>query len=126
MQLNFRKEEERFERMLKYLVSSIGLDSPKLSFIGVFLNKGGSIHFLKFYILVVFKKCTKARYVMNQWYEWDQEHSISWIKLVKDLCLMSSSILASVSTNHPNYNKKEQTNSFLIKTRWSTQIQYFL
>ena len=66
MQLNFRKEEERFERMLKYLVSSIGLDSPKLSFIGVFLNKGGSIHFFKFYILVVLKKCTKARYVMNQ------------------------------------------------------------
>jgi len=67
------KCEALFERMLKYLLASIQLDSPKLSFIGVFLNK---------------------------------DFSVAWIKLVKELCSTSSSILTTTTHNIPNFNKK--------------------
>ena len=67
------KEELMFERMMKYLVGSLSLDSPKHSFIGVFLIK---------------------------------DYSVSWIKLVKDLCTTSTSILTTLNPNIQNYNKK--------------------
>jgi hypothetical protein len=38
-----RKERERLERMLKYIVASLDLDSPKASYIGVFLLKEHSV-----------------------------------------------------------------------------------
>ena len=38
-----RKERERLERLLKYVVASLDLDSPKTSYIGVFLLKDHSL-----------------------------------------------------------------------------------
>jgi len=71
--LDPRKDEVRFERMMKYLVASLNEENPKLSFVGVFLNK---------------------------------EFSVAWIKVVKNLCTVSSTILGNISANIPNFNKK--------------------
>jgi hypothetical protein len=38
-----RRERERLERLLKYIVASLDLDSPKTSYIGVFLLKEHSL-----------------------------------------------------------------------------------
>jgi hypothetical protein len=41
--VSYRKERERLERLLKYIVASLDLDSPKTSYIGVFLTKEHSL-----------------------------------------------------------------------------------
>ncbi len=41
--VSYRKERERLERLLKYIVASLDLDSPKTSYIGVFLIKEHSL-----------------------------------------------------------------------------------
>jgi len=67
------KNVEQFEILLKYIIKSLDSDSPKTSYIGIFLNKA---------------------------------HSIAWINHIKQLCRTVSSLLLSLSTDHPGYGRK--------------------
>jgi len=67
------KNVDQFEQMLRYIIASLDSDSPRTSYIGVFLNKA---------------------------------HSVAWIEHIKQLCSKASSVLTSMSKDHPAYGRK--------------------
>jgi hypothetical protein len=81
-------QPEPLERILRYIVASLDSDSPKFSYIGVFLSK-------VFGYLGAEKTCI-----------WAQEHSLPWIGHIKQLAAAVSRSLAELSTDSPSYHRR--------------------
>jgi hypothetical protein len=92
--VSYRKERERLERLLKYIVASLDLDSPKTSYIGVFLIKEHSLAWIAHVkqlaaLAAQVNNSPKTSYngvfLIN-------EHSLAWIAHVKQLAALAAQV----------------------------------